>query len=93
MKISAILNSLLLCCIACVGFAINDRPENVSLRSGRADSAAGQLPAYHATWENNRGFQVGQTLPDIPLFDMQGREVRFSNFLGKKYILYCWASW
>lgn len=61
-----------------------------STASGRA---VADVPAYHAPWREGRGFQVGQTLPDIPLFDMQGQEVRFSAFLGKQYILYCWASW
>ena len=49
--------------------------------------------AYNAEWGPNRGFAVGQTLPDIPFQDMNGGEVRFSRFLGKRYILYCWASW
>lgn len=51
------------------------------------------LPSYNAAWGKGRGFGVGDTLPDIPLVDMAGNEVRFSKFLGKKYILYCWASW
>lgn len=49
--------------------------------------------AYNAEWPRGRGFNVGQTLPDIPLTDMQGHEVRFDSFLGKRYIIYCWASW
>lgn len=40
-----------------------------------------------------RGFGIGQTVPDIPLTNMEGEEVRLSQFLGKRYILYCWASW
>lgn len=59
----------------------------------QADDNAVDLPAYNAAWGEGRGFRVGQTLPDIPLYDMQGREVRFSRYLGKQYILYCWASW
>lgn len=51
------------------------------------------LPAYNAAWGKGRGFRPGQTLPDIPLTDVKGNEVRFSAFLGKKYIIYCWASW
>ena len=27
------------------------------------------------------------------LVDLNGNEVRFSQFLGKRYILYVWASW
>ncbi len=52
-----------------------------------------EIPAYNANWGPGRGFRVGQTLPDIPLIDLDGREVRFSEFLGKRYIVYCWASW
>jgi hypothetical protein len=58
-------------------------------RSGQVDLANG----YNADWGPKRGFEVGQTLPDIPLVDMKGNEIRFSHFLGKRYILYCWASW
>ncbi len=49
--------------------------------------------AYHAGWPSGRGFEVGQTLPDIPLIDLEGNEVRFSDFLGKRYVIYGWASW
>ena len=52
-----------------------------------------RVPPYNATWGTGRGFGMGDTLPDIPLVDLQGNEVRFSQFLGKRYILYCWASW
>ncbi len=50
-------------------------------------------PGYNAQWRPGRGFGKGDTLPDIPLVDVAGNEVRFSQFLGKRYILYCWASW
>ena len=63
-------------------------------RAGKdTGNAAGDVPPYNADWGAGRGFRVGDTLPDIPLVDLQGREVRFSEFLGKRYILYCWASW
>lgn len=52
-----------------------------------------QVPPYNARWGAGRGFREGQTVPDIPLVDLEGREVRLSKFLGKRYILYCWASW
>lgn len=48
---------------------------------------------YNSTWPTGRGFNKGETVPDIPLVNMQGNEVRFSDFLGKRYVLYCWASW
>ena len=48
---------------------------------------------YAQTWPEGRGFEVGNTIPDIPLVDLEGNEVRFSKFLGKRYVLYCWASW
>ncbi len=61
----------------------------------RTDASAAEdaIPAYNADWGPGRGFRVGQTVPDIPLIDLQGHEVRFSKFLGKRYIVYCWASW
>ncbi len=58
-----------------------------------AVSDAGAAPGYNAAWGTGRGFRQGDTLPDIPIVDMDGNEVRFSEFLGKRYILYCWASW
>lgn len=48
---------------------------------------------FNSPWPEGRGFDVGQTVPDIPLIDMNGDEVRFGSYLGKRYILYCWASW
>ena len=59
----------------------------------RPKSRIPDVPAYNALWGKGRGFGKGQTLPDIPLVDLEGNEVRFSQFLGKRYILYCWASW
>ena len=46
-----------------------------------------------AGFAKERGFETGQTLPDIALVDLEGKEVRFSDFLGKRYVLYGWASW
>jgi hypothetical protein len=67
---------------------------SVAIKSSVAKSIGDDgIPAYNASWGTGRGFQVGQTLPDIPLIDLDGREVRFSKFLGKRYIIYCWASW
>ncbi|MBI2477164.1 MAG: hypothetical protein HYV60_00440 [Planctomycetia bacterium] len=56
-------------------------------------TTAPQEESYNAKWPAGRGFGVGETLPDIPLVNLQGDEVRFSQFLGKRYVLYCWASW
>ena len=49
--------------------------------------SAGLAPAQE------RGFAKGQTLPDIALINLEGEEVRFSDFLGKQVVLYGWASW
>lgn len=51
------------------------------------------VPAYNAAWGKGRGFRKGQTVPDIPLYDLDGKEVRFSAFLGKQYLIYIWSSW
>jgi hypothetical protein len=58
-----------------------------------ADAGNSDIPAYNAKWGAGRGFRVGQTLPDIPLYDMQGHEVRLSRYLGKQLVIYVWASW
>ena len=73
-------------------FTIEDRGGRVTLRREKNSNTAA-ISAYNDAWGKTRGFRAGQTLPDIPLYDMQGREVRFSKFLGKQYIVYCWASW
>lgn len=57
------------------------------------DARSDTPDSYNKPWPENRGFAVGQTLPDIPLIDLDGNEVRFSAFLGKRYVLFCWASW
>lgn len=66
----------------------------ISRQTGKPEQSRDDAPpAYNATWEKDRGFGKGDTLPDIPLVDLNGNEVRFSQFLGKRYILYVWASW
>lgn len=75
-------------------FEVVEKDGKVTLRRlGKGVSTDADVPAYNADWGKGRGFQAGQTVPDIPLYDLNGRETRFSQFLGKQYILYCWASW
>ncbi len=77
-------------------FRVHDAGETVSIARqplSTSDSIKHETPAYNADWDKDRGFGKGDTLPDIPLVDLAGNEVRFSQFLGKRYILYCWASW
>ncbi|MBC8289342.1 MAG: hypothetical protein H8E37_03405 [Planctomycetes bacterium] len=73
---------------------IDDQTKRVLIRRSTASrNDEDDVPGFNAAWGERRGFRRGDTLPDIPLMDMQGREVRFSQFLGKRYIIYCWASW
>ena len=77
-------------------FRVNDAGDEVTITRQTLpsdDRRAPATPAYNADWQEGRGFRKGETLPDIPLVDLEGNEVRFSQFLGKRYILYCWASW
>ena len=76
-------------------FSIDDRKNGVTLspKTSQDPTEDPDVPAYNSVWKKGRGFRVGQTLPDIPLYDMRGQEVRFSKFLGKQYVVYCWASW
>jgi len=75
-------------------FEVVDKDGKVTLRRlGKRDSSELDIPSYNADWGKGRGFRAGQTVPDIPLYDLNGQETRFSQFLGKQYILYCWASW
>lgn len=59
----------------------------------KAASPVDLTEGYNSAWAKGRGFNLGETVPDIPLVGMEGEEVRFSEYLGKRYILYCWASW
>ena len=75
-------------------FEAVEKDGRVTLRRlGKRVATDSDIPAYNADWGQGRGFRAGQTLPDIPLYVLNGRETRFSQFLGKQYILYCWASW
>ncbi len=69
------------------------KPGEALLKPTKAAGEETSPPAYHADFGPGRGFQKGQTVPDIPLYDLNGKEVRFSDFLGKRYLLYIWASW
>ena len=69
------------------------KDNTVSLKKKLSDGYSSETPAYNAEWGAGRGFGRGQTVPDIPFVDLNGNEVRLSQFLGKRYILYCWASW
>ena len=77
-------------------FQVRDKDGAISITrtsQGVDRTAREPSPAYNADWGRGRGFRPGDTLPDIPLLNLDGDEVRFSAFLGKRYILYCWASW
>jgi hypothetical protein len=76
-----------------LGFGIADRAGRLILEPNAAANSDPDVPAYNAAWGEGRGFRIGQRVPDIPLVDLDGREVRFSKFLGRQYIIYCWASW
>jgi|GEM_PF-3043864 len=77
-----------------LSFVSVNKEGKLFLRKGRANATQEEnLPAYNAKWGKGRGFRRGQTLPDIPLYDLHGKEVRFSKYLGKQCIIYCWASW
>ncbi len=76
-----------------LGFTVRSRKGRTELIVAKTQGVIAAVPSYHADWGSGRGFKNGQTLPDIPLVDMQGKEVRFGQFLGKRYIIYGWASW
>lgn len=78
-----------------MGFKLTRNNDRVVLMPADGDENPSEMdvPAYHDAWGKDRGFRKGQTLPDIPLVDLEGREVRFGQFLGKQYIIYGWASW
>lgn len=72
-------------------FSFQVADKQVNLHPGR--DAVAESSSYHSSWPEGRGFKHGQTLPDIPLIDLEGNEVRFGDFLGKRYLIYGWASW
>ena len=36
---------------------------------------------------------VGEVAPDVTLPGIDGRTVRFSDFRGKRLLIFMWASW
>lgn len=77
-------------------FSIDDRRSAIAIRPGEDSNNLrnhSDTIGYNSEWQKGRGFRTGETVPDIPLVDLDGNEVRFSKFLGKRYLLYCWASW
>jgi hypothetical protein len=80
---------------AALQFELETRGDQILVTrlSDAATPAETGAAGYNAHWGPGRGFRAGDTLPDIPLVDLEDNEVRFSQFLGQRYILYCWASW
>lgn len=65
----------------------------VTFTPGAGETATDEPAAYNAAWGAGRGFAKGETLPDLPFYDLAGNEARFGQFLGKRYVIYVWASW
>lgn len=78
-----------------MGFNVTQRNGEVFLVAAADTKVSGnqKVPGYNDAWGKGRGFREGQTLPDIPLINLKGEEVRLGQFLGKQYVLYGWASW
>ena len=43
--------------------------------------------------QTNRTPAVGDPAPDIALPSIDGRTLRFSDFRGKRLLVFMWASW
>lgn len=65
----------------------------VTFTPGAGNAEGDEPAAYNAAWGTGRGFAKGETLPDLPFYDLEGNEARFGQFLGKRYVIYVWASW
>ena len=39
------------------------------------------------------GTEIGEKITDASLRSLDGEEVRLSDYLGIRLILFCWASW
>lgn len=76
-----------------MGFTARVTDQELRLTALEASSNTAEDATYHSSWPEGRGFEPGETLPDIPLIDLEGNEVRFGDFLGKRYVIYGWASW
>ena len=51
------------------------------------------LPAVLACTAAVSAIDVGDTVPDVTLQNMQGESVAISQFIGKKLVVFNWASW
>ena len=63
----------------------SDADENASESAGVPTLAPGAAPS--------RSIQPGDVVPEIALPNLAGELVPLSSFLGKKLVLYTWASW
>jgi len=42
---------------------------------------------------DKRTIKIGDLAPDFTLQSLDGREIRLSNYRGKRVLLFTWASW
>jgi peroxiredoxin len=48
----------------------------------------------HPSPNNNIGpVRIGQTMPDLTLNDLSGKQVKLSNYAGKPVLINAWATW
>jgi peroxiredoxin len=40
-----------------------------------------------------RALDVGATMPDVPLLDLDGRVRRLVDYRGRPLLIFMWASW
>jgi hypothetical protein len=57
------------------------------------DEGRGMLTLARDRGGSPGGLSPGQALPPLTLPDLDGKDVSFSSFLGRKMVLFTWASW
>lgn len=64
-----------------------------SFTSDKKQEAESKQKAASSSQQEDVGLQQGQYAPDFKLKNMDGEEVKLSDFKGKKVLLNFWATW
>ncbi len=51
------------------------------------------VPAYFDWWRQGGKMAVGRAMPDVRVYDLDGKEVRLGAWRGKRFLMAVWASW